>query len=175
MKRKGLWALAAVLACAAFIQLTMAASSPAPKLTDKQHKEKIMQKRAALEKWLNGEAVDISGVVGEAAVTVDEKGKGVGQGRAAHGDRWKGIVGSGRKIKFNVSQIIILPASFLRQGAAANPVKYDLIAVEFGTYTFAEPEAESGPSSGLQGGGGYWAIWEHKDDCTWEIGVEVGG
>jgi hypothetical protein len=175
MKRKGLWALAAVLACAAFVQLTISASSPAPKLTEKQHKEKIMEKRAALEKWLNGAAVDISLVVGEAAVTVDEKGKGVGQGRAAHGNRWKGIVGSGRKIKFNVSQIIILPASFLRQGAADKLIKYDLMAIEFGTYTFSESEAEGGPSSGLQDGGEYWAIWDHKDDCTWEIGVEVGG
>ncbi|MDH4196638.1 MAG: hypothetical protein OEW05_04455 [Candidatus Aminicenantes bacterium] len=180
MKRKGLWGLLAVLGCGALVQLAVSASQSQPGFSAEklaEFRSQIKAKREALATWLNESTGDMTDVIEEYAVAVDQKGKTTGRGRDKVETKWKRIKTDhgARKIKFDISDIQLVPANYMAQGEGATWMKHNCIAVEFGTFTFlSKSEAESGPSAALpQPDGEYLAIWGHKEDCPWGIVVEI--
>lgn len=183
MKRKGIWALAAVLACGALVQLVISATASSQPYSEKElggFRERIRAQRQMLEDWINGKPGSLEGIVEEKAIAIDLQEKIVVQGRTNIEEKWRSLrkrYGM-RRIKFDTgdSKIEIIPARFIAHVSGADWVSFDSVAIDFVSFTFApEPEARGGPSYAQpEEGGRLCFIWDHRENCPQLIGTQIG-
>ena len=182
MKRKRLWALAAVLACGALVQLVISATASPSPYSEKDlagFKARIKQHRQELENWVNDGKGRPQDFVPENAVIIDPSGRATGWGHATVQEKWRRIKQQhgDRRIQFDMEQakIEIVQAGFMFPALDAASIPCDFVAIEFGTFTFGPgPGAEGGSSSALPPADPtYCALWGHKQGCPLFLIAEI--